>query len=92
MALLNAHGPQLGQDPANVPVCCWILNGQTGLCFQTNHGNVCTALYSETMLANKHTHLELTYCFLALCRFAFVFVIMAATDSVQTTKTISLQV
>jgi len=27
-----------------------------------------------------------------LCRFAFVFVIMAATDSVQTSKTISLQV
>ena len=44
------------------------------------------------MLLNKRTRLELTYCFLPLCRFAFVFVIMAATDSVQTTKTISLQV
>ena len=44
------------------------------------------------MVADKHILLELTYCFLPLCRFAFVFVIMAATDSVQTTKTISLQV
>ena len=42
--------------------------------------------------SDKHPLLNLTFCFLPLCRFAFVFVIMAATDSVQTTKTISLQV